>query len=506
MEEARTVKEAGVIKTYQDLLECGEDESARISFIRGAINDHKSSKLYQTAVDAQLYYEGENPTINRYEKILYDMQGKAHRDMYTANHKIASQFFRVAVKQEYSYLLGNGVTFKGDVKKNLGRTFDQQVSRAAEYALIGGVSFGFWNLDHVDVFEITEFVPLEDEENGALAAGIRFWQVDSSRPLRCTLYEMDGYTEYIQRSGEDMTIFREKRPYKIHVTETELDSTRIYNGENYPAFPIVPLKNNRKCRSELCGKRNTIDALDLAKSNMVNNVDEANIIYWVLTNAGGMDDLDASKFLERVRTMHVAWNENGDEGATAEPRSIEAPYDGTKTTIDMLIETLYDDFMAFNPHAVQAGNQTATAINASYTDLDLKTDDFERQVTEFIQGILVLAGIEDEPTYTRNKLINKMEEMQTLLMASEYLDAEYITTKALTIMGDADMVEEVLKRQAEEDLEKFDAADSNAEEIPGADESIDSAEAATGKTGTGRQDSDHFHRREPGRSTGDHPR
>lgn len=39
------------------------------------------------------------------------MQGRAHTDMWTANHKLASRFFGLAVDQEVSYLLGNGVTF-----------------------------------------------------------------------------------------------------------------------------------------------------------------------------------------------------------------------------------------------------------------------------------------------------------------------------------------------------------------------------------------------------------
>jgi len=76
--------------TYQDLLDCGQEERRRMDFIRSAVSQHKSSNLYKTAVDAQLYYEGENPTITKYEKVIYDLQGRAHVDMYTANHKIKS--------------------------------------------------------------------------------------------------------------------------------------------------------------------------------------------------------------------------------------------------------------------------------------------------------------------------------------------------------------------------------------------------------------------------------
>ena len=443
--------------TYQDLIAVGKDEKARIGFIRRAINEHKGSEAYKMAVDAELYFKGENPTINRYEKIIYDMQGRAHRDMYTANHKIASSFFGLDVRQEVSYLLGNGVTFQNDATKDkLGKKFDLEIVSAGKYALIAGVSFGFWNLDHVDVFKLREFVPLYDEENGSLMAGIRFWQGAKDKPLRATLYEEDGYTDYIQRSGEDMTVKKEKRSYILHLRSTEADGTEIYDGENYPSFPIVPLKNGEDALSELTGKRNTVDALDLCTSNMVNNVDEGNLIYWVLTNCGGMEDMDDAKFLDKVRTTHIVHaGVEGDEGATAEPHTIEAPFSGTEATIDMLKCKLYEDFQAFDSSAVSAGNQTATAIAASYTPLDLKVDDFEASVTEFILGILALAGIDDEPSYTRSRIINKSEETQTILMGADYYDDEYITKKLLTINGDADQYDALMERKAAEETERL---------------------------------------------------
>lgn len=454
--------------TYQDYIEAAsKGEKEKIAFMLAAIAEHKNSDLYKTAADAELYYDGENPTINKYEKILYDMQGKAHVDMWTANHKIASHFFGLAVDQENFYLLGNGVTFQNKATKDkLGTqelSFDQQVMEAGKNALIGGVSYGFWNLNHVDVFSALEFVPLLDEENGALCAGIRFWQIDTTKPLRVTLYEMDGLTDYIQRIGEPMTELAPKRAYRQTVSRSNVDGAQIFNGENYPTFPIVPLRNNRKSKSELCGRRNTIDALDLASSNMVNNVDEGNIIYWVLTNAGGMDDLDDQKFLERLKTTHIVHAET--DGASAEPHTIEAPFTGTQTTIDMLKKQLYEDFQAFDSSAVSAGNQTATAIKASYVPLDLKCDKFEVQVTKFINGILALAGIDDEPSYTRNQIINKQEETQTVLLGAQYFDSEYITRKLLTILGDADQADEILKRQEADELDRFNAMQQQIEQL-----------------------------------------
>nr|DAP22199.1 MAG TPA: PORTAL PROTEIN [Caudoviricetes sp.] len=438
------------MKTYQDLRAVGENEQNRIGFIRSAINEHRTSAAYKAAADAEAYYNGLNPTINRYEKIIYDMQGRSHTDMWTANHKLASRFFGMAVDQEVSYLLGNGVTFAEEsTKKKLCSDFDQEVMDAARAAKIAGVAFGFWDLSHLRVFSLLEFVPLYDEEDGALKAGVRFWQVAPDKPLRATLYEPDGFTEYFQPKNKDMGVLQEKRSYKLVERKADVGETEIFDGGNYPSFPIVPLKNNKYCLSEISGKRNTIDALDLASSNMVNNVDEGNLIYWVLSNCNGMDDLDDAKFVERLKTTHVA-HANGDDGAKVESKTIEAPYEGTSSTIDMLKKKLYEDFQCFDSSAISAGNQTATAIKASYVPLDLKTDKFEAEVTRFIVEILRLAGIEDQPSYTRNQIINKSEETQNILLGAAYYDDEYITKKLLTINGDIDQYEDMMRRKAAE--------------------------------------------------------
>jgi hypothetical protein len=221
----------------------------------------------------------------------------------------------------------------------------------------------------------------------------------------------------------------------------------------------VPLYANKAHKSALTGKRNTIDALDLANSNMVNGVDEGNLIYWVLTNAGGMDDLDDAKFVERIKTMHVA-HVDGDAGTNATAHTIEAPFNGTKVTIDTLTERLYEDFQAFDAKSMTAADMSATAIRAGYTRLDLKVDKIEREVTRFVNGILAIAGIDDEPSYQRNRLINEIEETQKIIMQAQYFDPEYIRQKLLAINGDIDMLDEINKRMDAEDADKLREAEA----------------------------------------------
>ena len=442
------------MKSYQDLIAASENEAAKMAFVFAAITEHKGTTPYIIALDAEQYYKGLNPRITKYEKIIYDMRGDAHVDKWTPNHKIASNFFNFAITQENQYLLGNGATFtKDDTKAKLGDDFDTRLQDLGKKALVGGVAFGFFNLDHIDTFSLLEFVPLYDEENGALRAGIRFWQVSPDKPMRATLYEEDGYTDYI-RANDKSAMLHEKRPYKLKVRTSEADGEEIYDGENYPSFPIVPLWGNDKKQSELVGRQGTIDAFDLLNSNLVNNLDEANYIYWVLTNCGGMDEMDDAKFIEQLKTTHVA-HADGDSGATAEAHTIEAPYQASESAIQTIQRRLYEDFMCLDVNSLSAANKTATEIKAAYQPLDSKCDMYEYCVIEFVQKILELAGIDDKVTFTRSKVANKSDEINTLIAAQAYLDDETIVEQVCQILGIADKTDEIIRKRRTEEQSRF---------------------------------------------------
>ena len=446
------------MKSYQDLIAASENEAAKMAFVFAAITEHKGTEPYIIALDAEQYYRGLNPRITRYEKIIYDMRGDAHVDKWTPNHKIASNFFNFAITQENQYLLGNGATFtKDDTKAKLGDDFDTQLQDLGKKALVGGVAFGFFNLDHIDTFSLLEFVPLYDEENGALRAGIRFWQVSPDKPMRATLYEEDGYTDYL-RANDKSAMLHEKRPYKLKVRTSEADGEEIYDGENYPTFPIVPLWGNDKKQSELVGRQGTLDAFDLLNSNLINNLDEANYIYWVLTNCGGMDDIDDAKFIEQLKTTHVA-HADGDSGATAEAHTIEAPYQASESAIQTIQRRLYEDFMCLDVNSLSAANKTATEIKAAYQPLDSKCDMYEYCVIEFVQKILELAGIDDKVTFTRSKVVNKSDEINTLLAAQAYLDDETLVEQVCQILGIADKTDEIIRKRRTEEQSRFEVAE-----------------------------------------------
>jgi SPP1 family phage portal protein len=447
-------------KTYQDLLEVGEREEDRMEFVQMLIRSRGDDPQYNIAKIADQYDRHKNVTITQYQKILYTVTGKAIPDNYSANYKLASRFFNRFVVQENQYLLGNGVTWENSATvEKLGDDFDNKVQKLGKDALVCGTSFGFWNFDHLEAFNYLEFIPLYDEENGSLSAGVRYWQINPQKPLRATLYEQDGYTEYIWRNGQG-EMLNEKRKYITRYVRTEADGTIIYDGENYPGFPIVPMFGNPHHQSELVGLQEQIDCYDLIKSGFANTVDEASYIYWAIQNAGGMDDIDLANFVERMKTVHAGLVE--DYNARAEAHTIEAPYASREALLDRLRSDLYEDAMALDTKAIQGGAITATQIKSSYDDLDKKTDEFEGCVTEFVDGILALAGIDDEPTFTRSRIVNVTEEIQTIVSAGTYLESSYVTEKILTLLGDADKAEDMIKQMDADNIRPL--GEENGEE------------------------------------------
>ena len=431
------------MKTYQDLQKAADKKA----FVFDAISEYKGSEMYKLASDGDAYARQRNTTIMNYQKLLYTMSGRAVPDNFTANHKCASNFFSRFITQENQYLLGNGVTFNNDeTKQNLGGyKFDTQLQKAGKAALAQGVAYGFWNYDHIDVFKATELVPLWDEEDGLLKAAIRFWRIAYDKPIRATLYELDGYTDYIQRNGAEPQIWVEKRDYRQTVKYSEIDGAEIYNAGNYPSFPIIPLWANPEHQSELVGLKSEIDAYDLIKSGFANDLDDASMIYWTLENCGGMDDIDLAKFIEHMKTVKAAIVDGGD-GAKAEAHTLEVPYQSRETYLTRLENDMYNDAMALNVNQISAGNVTATAIKAAYEPLNNKTDQFEYCVREFISAILYLIGVDDVPSFKRSRIANVTEETNMILSAKDYLDRETIINH-LPFLS-ADEVDALLAKEA----------------------------------------------------------
>jgi len=460
-----------MLYTYQDF----KKEKDLLTGISNAITNHVNSDLYKTAKSADAYDHQRNETILNYVKTIFTMTGIPVEDYTASNNKITSNFFHRLNTQRNTYLLGNGVSFTEHVengvdeetgnlikidttKELLGRKFDKDILTAGYNALIHGITFGFWNLNRLHVFPVTEFVPLWDEEDGSLKAGIRFWRIDQNKPLIAVLYEEDGYTKYKSKAnvGIDLEETQPKRAYKLKVAYSPEDGEEVIGEENYGILPIVPLWGSKLKQSTLVGMKYSIDSFDLIRSGFANDLTDCAQIYWILENCSGMDDAELAKFRDRLKINHIAVADT--ENSRATPYTQEVPYAARKEYLDEIRSGIYEDFGGLDVHAVDAAS-TNDHLEAAYQPLDEEADDFEFQITEFIEHILAIIGIEDTPTYKRNRISNQKEQTEMILSASDYLDEETILNKLPFIT--VDEVAGILARKLGEDQESFELEDEN---------------------------------------------
>lgn len=441
--------------TYQDLEKLGNDEKKRMDFVRSVVNQHIGSKAYKIASNAELYYAKKNPTIAKYQKVIQNAIGQTIPDIWSASYKLTHGFFRQFVLQQVQYVLSNGVTFANDdTKKRLGNDFDTILQKLAKKAAVDGVSYGFWNFDHLEVFGFADtpkepgFAPLHDEDTGLLRAGVRYWNI-GNETSRWTLYEEDGYTEYIRRKGEDMRVLTDKATYIRRVQSDGLGEQEI-GGGSYPGFPIIPMYANDLKESELIGIQPSIDCYDFISSGMANSIDDTSVFYWTLQSTGGMDDVDLVKFVNRMKQLKAVVL---DRGVTAEAHTLAIPVEANKLMLDYLKNDMYENMMLMNPDKALSGNMTATAIRLAYQQQDDKCGDFEFCVRDFIAKLLELVGIDDEPSFKWNRIANQTEETQMVMTAAQYLDDEAVLKHLPWLTPEE--VDEIIKRKAAEDLDRL---------------------------------------------------
>lgn len=397
-----------------------------------------------------------------FSRMIFTNNGLLANDPYASNNKLCSNFFARLNTQRVTYSLGNGVTFNTDgLKERLGIKFDTVLKSAGYDALIHGVSFLFWNVDHVHVFPVTEFAPLWDEDTGALRAGVRYWQIDREKPTIAILYEEDGYTKFKgSPDGKEFAIAEEKRPYKMVITKAAYqEEPEVVAAENYSTLPIIPLWGSRLHQSTLVGMKEKIDAFDLVNSGFANDLQDCAEIYWIVTNAGGMTTKDLDRFRDRLKMHHIANVEDADE-VTVTPYTQEIPVNARKTFLDSIRASIYEDFGALDVHTISAA-ATNDHIDAAYQPLDENADDFEYQVIEAIQNLLQLIGVEDTPLFKRNRISNQKEIVDMIVEVAQYLDEETILTKLPFLSPDE--VDAIMMRKDLEDAEKINENDDGEE-------------------------------------------
>ena len=405
--------------TYQDFEPYIDLPAAKAEFVQTVINEHIASEPYRLAITADMYDRKQNTGVDEYLAAMEDIDFKLNkiRPPDIRPDAVKTGIFRRLNIQRTSYSLGNGVTFADEnIKEALGTGFDEQLYQLGYYACIHGEAFGYWNLDHLDVIPLTRFAPLYDERNGRLRAGVYFWRLQPDTPIRATLYEEAGYTNY-GATADDETLLQdgEMHAYKVTTVGSDDYGEESVLGESYGSLPIVPLWSGRLRQPTLVELKPSIDQYDLIVNGFCNDLQDCAQVYWLVSNYGGMQDDDLRRFTQRLKCNHIANVDNAGGDGSVTPYTQEIPTQARETLLKRLHDSMYEDFGGLDVHCVDASS-TNDHLEAAYQPLDENARDFEKQVTKFIKQVLKLAGLPDErPTFTHQRISNTKEQADMVL-------------------------------------------------------------------------------------------
>lgn len=442
--------------TYSDLFKCGKDEEKRMKFAETAINDFQQSKEYKWADKALKYYDIENPEISAVEKIIYDMKGIAHRDLISPNNKIKNGYFPSIIDGHVSHLLANGIGFSNpDNKKKLGNNFDDVTKNIYREALICRCSYGFFNGKKTVRLPYKNTVQVVDDYTAALSSAVYYTQIATDKPKVITIYESDGFTEYVQNPNDRMEIKTPKTPYDYfsYKNEVENEYSRELSQSQSSKLPIMPMYSKNQ-KSMLIGALDKLVALDLMSSQLVNNVSQAELIYWVLKNYGGMDDIADANFIVNLMKSHII---HVDDDGSAEPHQVQVPFEANDAAFRRLKTELYFCMHGVDHDVLRAGNPTATEIDSAYTEQRIFSGIMESNVFDYTRGIMQIAGLDENETFTveYNETVNTSEAINNTIASAQWLGDEATTEKLVMLNGLGDKLEEIQKQKAAEQIKQF---------------------------------------------------
>ena len=394
--------------TWQDYLSAEEPMQLLLDGVRSL----KLSAGFRRQLEAAAYFRGENTavagkTVLRAGKVEtrdeHGMRRVRSRTEDVVGNRISSGFLFRFVTQQVQFLLGNGVQLASPaLKARLGTDFDRQLARLGERALLHGVCWGLWHGDSLELIEaardpLSGFLPLPDELTGQVLGGVQFWQLSPTRPLCLRLIEPRGLSLWRQEGDGAPVSVSPVRPWRQSLP-----------GEP----PLVPLWANEEHRSEFTPAiKSKIDAYDRILSDFADNLDRANDVYWVLNNFGGTSDDIAEMLAEISRVKAVANLSDGSgTSATAEPHTIQVPFEARQAALRLLERALYRDWMALDTSELTGGSLTNVAIRAATAGLQLKANRFEWQCFHFVRSLLRLMGMDsDAIRFQREDIANQSE-------------------------------------------------------------------------------------------------
>jgi SPP1 family phage portal protein len=374
--------------------------------IEDLINEDLNSEEKLAMLEGVRYYRSKNTKImsrkfNLYTKTNdnqnFDILGNSE-DIYRANNKLANGFLKTLIDQKINYSLSkpfivqnadninNLIDFSSLLKKMCKESSKKSVEWAHPYIN----SNGEFKVINVSAQEI---IPVYDNSFEAeLKQIIRYYSTtviegtEKKQRFKVELWDKEKVTYYMQDRNDkyhiDVTIDPNPR-YHWNEVHIQMGKPVRIEGHGWGKVPFVPLWNNDEHTTDLEPVKAHIDVYDIIESDFANNIEDLQDAVIKLVNYGGITE-NLNEFIMYLKKYKVL---PLDAEGNAEYMTTEIPVIARETMLQTLRNNIFDFGQGVDVTQTGDGNITNVVIKNRYAGLDLKANDTEARIIDFVKEL-----------------------------------------------------------------------------------------------------------------------
>ena len=387
------------------------DQETFIKQVKTEIEKFKSSKEYVAMIDGIAYYKQHNTKIMERRKTYYsDKRNAPINDPYKANHKLPNGYMPLMVDQKVNYSVNDNMDIS-DVPLEIDLNDIGTEGSIKAFAYMQMFENENKELDY-KIIPAEQCIPVYRKNN--FTAMIREYIIDSVSYV--SIYSAEISITFIVKN-EDYTLL-EIKPIlsKVKIIDGKIIAN---NPVSWGRPPFIVFNNNMLNQTDLEPIKPLIDVYDITNSDFANNIDDFQDVFWILKNYGGEDLNEYLEQVKRYKTIKIG--EDGD----AKAETIEIPVEARNAMLALVERLIYKFGKGVNYDNVK-GNTTATEIRAMTMALDLKANQFEKQLRKTLKQFEYFINKYNEFTnkpaiepitvkFNRSTIINRAEEVESLV-------------------------------------------------------------------------------------------
>lgn len=469
--------------TYLALMELQANRPiSNEEIIKDMIAQDESSQYKLDMWYGEEYYKSRNiGIINRWQ----EKENNKDSSLYNRgikNHKVENGYLKKLIDQKVNYSLGKKVIIENadkcieilDIQKYLKKIGKETSKKGVEWGHVYIDLEGKLRYTNIDGREV---IPIWDtaHEND-LQMLIRYYSVqiinDDKKISRYKVELWDkekvSYYEQDVEGNFNLDMSYEVNPcYHASYNTFELDNIVNVEGLQWGKVPFIPLWNNDDHASDLEQIKAHIDLYDIVLSDFANDIDQFRHAIMTVKNNSASSYEEFMRVLKEYGIVEI--DEDGEVGFL----NNDIPTQARTTLLELLEKNIYEFGMGVDVKKIAGGQLTNVAIKSQYADLDLKANDFEQQIQEFIIELFYFVNKYLEFTVQKQDDLDKVDITFNRSIIFNELENADIITKLKGIISDRTLLSKsAWVDDVDEEMKEIELQ-NNALEIDMQDNNID---------------------------------